>query len=76
MGKIMIFGAGVALFLFGLVGEGFFYWLLGSAGPSFFGVAVVPRVAQYAIMSIGAYLVYYSLGLKKTISRRRGDYAG
>ena len=75
MGKIVMFGIGIGLFLFGLIGEGFFSWLLGSAGPSFFGVLVVPRVVQYVVMSIGVYLVYYALGLKRKTIKRSGDYA-
>ncbi len=75
MGKIVVFGIGIGLFLFGLVGEGFFSWVLGSAGPSFFGVAVIPKIVQYVVMSIGVYMVYYALGIQKKIHRRNSGYA-
>ncbi len=71
MGQFTEFSVGLAVFLLGLIGEGFFSWVVGDHEVVFFGVGIVGRILQYIVMAIGMYLVLDSLGLRRTITTKK-----
>ena len=71
MGQFTEFGIGLVVFLFGLIGEGFFSWIVGDHEVVFFGVGIVGRILQYVVMAIGMYLILDSLGLRRTIATKK-----
>lgn len=71
MGQFTEFGIGLAVFGLGLIGEGFFSWIVGDHEVVFFGVGIFGRILQYMVMAVGMYLVLDSFGLKRTVTRKK-----